>query len=325
MPNKRKIYLWADADKQIGFGHFTRSLALADILKEGFECTFFTQAPTSYQKEEVGKICDLVELPVDETKFSLFLSYLKGNEIVVLDNYFFTSDYQKKVKSRGCKLVCLGTNDRHYYADVVLNFAENDPSIFSVEPYTQVVLGVEWVILREPFRRAFPVGVEKNRDVVICFGGTDQYGLIEECVDALAKCSDIDSIHIIATDIIGIERIISLNKKKRVTCHINLSAQQVAAIMRQSFILISSASTVALEGIACGCKLVCGYYVDNQKRMYEYLTDNGYALGLGSMLLPAMQKKLLLATKEILLKNDDLKDITCSDLDKKYTVLFNEL
>lgn len=45
------MYFRADADDTIGYGHWVRSLALADMLKEDFECIFCTQSPTDYQKK----------------------------------------------------------------------------------------------------------------------------------------------------------------------------------------------------------------------------------------------------------------------------------
>ena len=103
---KPKVYFRADAGAEIGYGHFIRTLALADMLKDDFDCTFFTQCPTSYQRREVEKVCRLAELPADDSKFDIFLDCLRGDEIVVLDNYFFTADYQRLIKRKGCRLIC---------------------------------------------------------------------------------------------------------------------------------------------------------------------------------------------------------------------------
>ena len=73
--SRKRIYFRADADAQIGYGHFTRTLALADMLREYFDCTFFTQPPSEYQQREAEKICSLVALPSDNSKFEKFLNY----------------------------------------------------------------------------------------------------------------------------------------------------------------------------------------------------------------------------------------------------------
>ena len=87
--SKRKIFFRADAGPSIGYGHFIRTLALADMLKDDFECILFTQSPSTYQQREAEKVCPVVILPSDEKKFDEFLEYITGEEIVVLDNYFF--------------------------------------------------------------------------------------------------------------------------------------------------------------------------------------------------------------------------------------------
>ena len=127
---KRKVLFRADASRKIGYGHFVRSLALADMLKDDFECIFYTQSPTSYQREQVSDVCQLVELPEDDSKFPLFLDVLSGNEIVVLDNFYYTLEYQQQIKEKGCKLVCMGGPDRLYAADVILSQATTDPALF---------------------------------------------------------------------------------------------------------------------------------------------------------------------------------------------------
>ena len=81
----QKIYFRADAGAEIGYGHFIRTLALADMLKDDFSCVFVTQAPTIYQKSEVAKVCELVEVPATEEKFRLFLDMLNGDEIRIIN------------------------------------------------------------------------------------------------------------------------------------------------------------------------------------------------------------------------------------------------
>lgn len=46
------------------------------------------------------KVCPFVTLQ-EEAHYDEFLSSLQGDEIVVLDNYFFTTDYQRAIKQKG--------------------------------------------------------------------------------------------------------------------------------------------------------------------------------------------------------------------------------
>ena len=72
---KQKIFFRADADSSIGYGHFVRTLALADILKDNFDCIFFTQTPSPYQRQEIENVCRCYPLPSDETRFDKFIEY----------------------------------------------------------------------------------------------------------------------------------------------------------------------------------------------------------------------------------------------------------
>lgn len=99
---KQRIYFRADAGREIGYGHFIRTLALADMLKDDFDCVFVTQSPTVYQKTEVAKVCELAEVPATEEKFSLFLDMLEGDEIVVLDNYFYDTVISGRLRLKDC-------------------------------------------------------------------------------------------------------------------------------------------------------------------------------------------------------------------------------
>lgn len=169
---KRKIFFRADAGAQIGYGHFIRTLALADMLRDDFDCTFLTQSPSEYQQKEVEKVCPLVALPSDDSKFEKFIDCLKGEEIIVLDNYFYTSEYQKQIKEKGCKLVCIDDmHDKHYYADVVINHGLTDENLFDVEPYTRLCLGFDYALLRRPFIQVSNT-VKLPNSWFISFGGT---------------------------------------------------------------------------------------------------------------------------------------------------------
>ena len=288
---KRKILFRADADQSIGFGHFVRTLALADMLKEDFDCIFYTQTPTDYQRSELSKVCNYVELPSDDSKFERFWGLLKGDEIVFLDNYFFTPEYEKKIKEKGCRLVTISPNGRHHYADVLLNMGDDDLSKFDVEPYTRICRGIEWTILRPQFLKERSSVVRKKNCYVVCFGGTDQFRITEKVVEVLQRHTSTPEIHIIATSLVSEERV-KLFNQKNCCVHINVSADEVAGIFDSCEAAVLSTSTVAIEALSRGIVVYAGYYVDNQYKFCHYLTDKGYINGLGCLLDEDMPGRL---------------------------------
>ena len=171
---KRTIIFRADGGSSIGMGHFTRTLALAEMLNEHFNCIFSTRQPTEYQIAEIEKICHgRIDLAEDDAHFEQFLTHLKGKEIVVLDNYYFTTDYQKAIKAKGCKLVCIDDmHDKHYVADVVINHALSEKKYFSVENYTKLFLGLEYALIRKEFFTKYKESKIDN-SILISIGGSD--------------------------------------------------------------------------------------------------------------------------------------------------------
>lgn len=273
---KRRIFFRADASGQIGYGHFIRTLALADMLKEDFECIFFTSEPTTYQVGELQKVCSYVSLS-EETKFKDFIDCLDGNEIVVLDNYFYTTDYQQEIKAKGCKLVYIDDiHDKHYVADIVINHALTDPSLFDVESYTRLCLGYEYALLRAPFLKPLS-NKKRNNDIIVNFGGADPFGITDRIVSMLVELNMPYNITVILGDKVRL----SEENRKRVTILKNLSAEQMATIFEQSAAGILSASTVCIEALSRNLPLIVGYHVDNQKEIYRVLAESGIVQPIG--------------------------------------------
>ena len=317
----QKIFFRADANTQIGFGHFVRTLALAEMLKNDFDCTFFTAAPTEYQKREVTNICNLIELPDDDSKFGMFLQYLTGEEVVFLDNYFFTPEYEKAVKDKGSKLIVLSPSKPHHYADVVLNYVDKNIDNYSVEPYTRIVAGLEWSILREPFRRPVSNSKQETGNIVISFGGTDQYCLTEKVVDALINSEY--RLSVICTNRVSDERR-TLLKEKGVKVYTDIPSQKVADLFEHAEYAVLSSSTVCLEALSRGANVLAGYYVDNQEAFYNVLMNENCIVGLGNLL----SKNSFTLLKDRMKEATKYKKLTIIDFtnqNEKYISLFKSL
>ena len=297
---RRKIYFRADASIVIGYGHFIRTLALADMLKDDFDCTFFTSSPSAYQIAEMNKVCNHIVLN-EKTKLTDFINLLDGGEIVVLDNYFYTTDYQKQIKVKGCKLVCIDDmHDKYYYADVIINHGVVDELDYLTEPYTRLCLGFEWLLLRAPFIQRIE---NKNNSVrynkiVFAFGGSDILGLSYKVAKIL------EELKIASIGIIGDGYAMKdVEKYKYVNFVTRVSADELADIFSTSEYAILPASTMSLEAISCGTKLIMGYFVDNQKSFSEYMALNGYSCNLGDMTKPDFEDHLRSLLCEITLSS----------------------
>ena len=315
---KRKIYFRADASATIGYGHFIRTLALADMLKDDFDCTFFTTSPSAYQIEEINKVCRYIAL-TEETKFEDFINLLNGDEIVVLDNYFFTTGYQKAIKAKGCKLVCVDDlHDRHFVSDAVLNPALLATSEYDVEPYTKLCLGLEYALLRKPF-------IKQNKDIekvygrwLLAFGGSDFDNMTEKFLSFLQGDSKVKDVTVIVGD--AYKYYDNLKNYSKATIYKNLTAEEMSIKMRQAEYAVLPSSTISIEALASGCKVANGYFVDNQIETSMMYKREGYCVGLGDL------RKVSSATFiDELLQFNPSHCLDFSLIPLKYKQLFNSL
>ena len=322
-----KIIFRTDAGANIGYGHFIRSLALANMLKNDFDISFATVDPTEYQKEQILCIGTLYSLNKD-THFEDFIEYLQGNEIVVLDNYFFTTDYQKTIKNKGTKLVCIDDmHDKHYVADLIINQGITSKNIFSVEQYTQFCLGIDWLLLRPPFIDAYKKhknkeNIQSINNIVVGFGGADLYNLTKRTIHVLTEIKNIRSIDVIIGDMFQRKEIPSSEKVK---LHQNISAEEIAYLFSNCDLAILPTSTICLEALSCNARIATGFYVDNQECFYHYLEKEKIAHCLGNFLSPSYEEKLkTLLTSEALPKLNPFP-ANLSDLKERYINIFKKI
>lgn len=281
---KRTIIFRADGGPSIGMGHFTRTLALAEMLNENFHCIFATRTPTDYQIAEIEKVCHgRFDLPEDDSHFNHFLEYLNGDEIVVLDNYYYTTDYQKAIKAKGCKLVCIDDlHDKHFVADVVINHAEGIcADSYSVEDYTQLLLGFRYALIKGVFRMPVDQPVTKEYSCLIMMGGADPFNLTSKILNHISHTNFKEPVAIISGA--DLPKDSFANKSFRIFIFNQLTAYEVADVMRKSYFGIFPASTVAIEACAVRLPFICGYFVDNQKEMYDGIEKNKLAICIGNL------------------------------------------
>ena len=297
MPSKRKIYFRADAGPEIGYGHYIRSLALADMLKQDFDCTMFTQLPTKYQIHEAKDICSIVALPSDNNKFGKFLDYLQGDEIVVLDNYFYDTDYQRAIKSKGCKLVCIDdVHDRHFVADHIINSAPDvDVSCYDVVPQAQLHLGLDYIMMRKPFRQATHriYNSRLRKSIFVCFGGSDEHDVTYNACRVLLQQTDLPIHAVVGGHYNGLERLQSLDTS-RVSVLQNLNAQQMVELMGEAVFAVVPFSTTFYEACCTRTPVITGYDVNNQLCMAHSEKNNMMSCNLGD-LLSDFERKLIQA------------------------------
>ncbi len=278
---KRIVYFRADADSEIGYGHFTRTLALAEVLSNRYDCRFVTKSPSEFQRSCLKGICQLIELPSGQNRFDVFANKIEGGEIVVLDNYFYNEDYENRLRQKGASVLLIDNlHTRHSCADAVLGFAMGlKASEYSVEPYTKLFLGPGYSLLRKPFIEQLSKKHPAIEDydglkVVISFGGSERSGLASQIAQLLIESKRVRRITVIGNSL-------STPGDKHIIFKNGLSASEMRDEFVNNDLAILPASTTIFEALACGILIIGGYIVDNQVINYSHILESGGIIGCG--------------------------------------------
>ena len=270
--NKKSVYIRADGSQEIGLGHLVRCLALAHMLKKDFDISFFAkEIPQTILKEitQAGFAVNNIDKEED------FLNGLTNDVVVVLDHYDLNTQYQKKIKETGCKLVCIDDlHDKEFYADLVINHAPGISSIdYRGQSYTNFALGIEYVLLRPAFLKA---AREKkctgtSNSVLICFGGADPHNFTLKSLEIVLAKTNISNI-IVVTGSAFLEKdlIDSISLESNRTTHLSsLNELEMMEVLRGANIAIVPSSGILFEALATGCKVICFAYMQNQINIFE--------------------------------------------------------
>lgn len=288
---KSKVVIRADGNRQIGMGHFIRCIGIAEILMDDFECVFATTNPTEYQKKEIEKYCSaLISLSGNENHWTEFIQYLKGDEIVLLDNYFFTSEYQLQIRSKGCKIVYIDDfNDKYYVCDVLINnipgFAEDS---FKKAPYTKLYLGSDYALLRKAFLNPHWRQVSKIKGTIfMSFGGSDINNLSQKFTEFIKTINPDFIVNLLVGD--AFDGDIIFSKFSGVNLYKNIPADKVAELMATAEVCIVPASSLLNEAACIGCNILLGYFTGNQIQPYNHFVESKLAIGSGDYRITDLQ------------------------------------
>lgn len=288
---KQRIIFRADGNSRIGLGHVTRSLALAAMLRESFECIFAIQAPAVELHAQIWSVChDVIILPActpDEAWYSHELSnYISHEEIVVLDGYDFDVSYQQSIKSKGATLVCIDDiHAGHFVADAVISHVVGlKKEQFSVEHYTNLYLGAEYALLRSEFlhaaRQAENLAAD-SKTIFICLGGADPANhTLEVLRQCAAKAPDLKYYVVVGAANKHKQSLTAFSSSAALDLHLleNLDANLMLNYMQQATAAITSASSVAYEYLCTHGLLYLLQTANNQAEVYTYLLENLIAL-----------------------------------------------
>lgn len=265
------VYFRTDGNSKSGSGHLIRCMALGYMLKYEFDIKFICkEIPGKIKKELIENTFQIKTI----VKESIFFDLLQPEDIVVLDGYHFVTEYQKQIKAKGCKLVCIDDlHDKKFYADLIINHAPGvKPEDYKAQSYTQFALGLEYALLRPAFLKQAlkPRNIKKIEILLICFGGSDFKNLTQSTLKVVLEFTKFIKIIVVTGTTYQIsEGFIQLIKSDpRIEHRHALNENQMLGAMMEADLVIVPASGILFEALASRCRLISGIYADNQKFVY---------------------------------------------------------
>jgi UDP-2,4-diacetamido-2,4,6-trideoxy-beta-L-altropyranose hydrolase len=285
---QKEILFRADGNSEIGLGHLYRLFSLIEMLKEHFQFTFVSSEnstvniiPNSYQLKIIPSQITIKEEPEWISK-----EFDKNNTLLIADGYQFNSSYQRKIKGKGFKFVYIDDlASEHMFADLIINHSPNITSqIYSAEPYTKFALGTKYALLRPTFLDliAKEKTVQKIDKAFVCFGGADPYNLTLKATKALLKTPQVKKIDIVLGGAYSHKEIYTLTQKN-IKIYQNISEEELMKTMVTSNFAIAPASTILYELCCVKIPVLSGYYVNNQKKIYNGFANKKAIFEMGNM------------------------------------------
>lgn len=288
------IIIRADASIRIGTGHVMRCLALAQawqdsggraIFAMGMEARALVDRLTS-EGMEVVHLSAEPGSPEDAV-MTAGIAERMGAGWVVVDGYHFGSDYQRIIKESGLRLLFIDDNGHadHYYADVVLNqnLHANEDLYKNREPYTKLLLGTDYVLLRRDFwpwrgwKREIP---DVARKVLVTLGGSDPDNVTLKVIQALQQIEQLEIVAVIGGSNLHYEELLS-GLEGNGSTDLKKDVKNMPELFAWADLAISSAGTTAWELAFMGVPSLLVILAENQVKVAVQLESQGIAMNLG--------------------------------------------
>lgn len=288
----------ADASIAMGTGHVMRCLALAQAFQDAGGVATFAAAEITVgmRNRLLAEGCHIVDLScaagtADDAKKTSALAAELYAAWIVVDGYQFKSEYQRAVKDSGSKLLFFDDYGHcdHYSADLVLNQnLDASENLYAArEPYTRLLLGTKYCLLRREFRawrewkrEIAPVA----RKVLITMGGSDP----ENVTDRVMKALQIASIERAEAAILVGGSNPHFSELQRVASQFDFplklhrDASNIAELMSWADVAVSAAGSTCWELAFLGLPALLLDLAENQFLLAQQLHKRNCAIHIGN-------------------------------------------
>jgi spore coat polysaccharide biosynthesis predicted glycosyltransferase SpsG len=277
-----EIIIRANGSTKSGLGHLYRGLAISECIPKGIDFTFVT----NYNKINTISNSEINVYILNDTEDDFIVFEKFANlKLIIIDGYTFGSNYQKKLRNKGyCSIYIDDLANEYMYSDIVINhspgFKKNE---YFGEPYVKYFLGPKYSIIRKDFVEN-KISTKTKKGILVMMGGSDQFDITKKILKYLNKnYKTNDPIYVVLGN-----NYLHFNKQfifnnLNIVIYRNLKASELSELMMKSKFGIMPASTVLYEFLMCGGFALCGHYIENQIKVYNYFLMNKLIFPLGNL------------------------------------------
>ena len=284
--NPTKIAIRTDASVDLGSGHVTRCLTLANELnRAGMQVTFLCEQLPQHLAVQIqadGHQLTLLTEPWPSVLPS------GGVDLLIIDHYQCDLDWQQTMRHQAKKnMVIDDLADRYFDCDLLLN--QNIHALAAT--YQQKVpescillLGPENSLLRPDFYRLAPQRRVRNRlqRILVAFGGSDSHHLTERILEELVDCPwEIDVV--LGADSPRQEAVESLCRKHQQHWTLHIQTEQMAQLKANADLAIGAGGSSHWERCLLGLPALVITVAANQKESTRLLHERGACQWLGDV------------------------------------------
>ena len=314
-----KVVFRVDASGEVGFGHLSRCINLAEVLRSrGNQVSFVCrdEQAKSFRALE-DQLFATVLLPmlaegeiVDQQEDAQHtIQALQGErpEWLIVDSYVLDKNWERLLRPHVAKIAVIeDLSGREHDCDLLIdqNYSERSAASFDkfVPDACELLLGPRFALIGEHFRKLRELKLkpasELRRIFVFC-GGSDPQNLTQQVIDEISR-SELSNI---AVDVVIGAQNKSFDRGTAFKLNSNIELHdaggEFARIMSTADLAIGAGGTTSWERMCLGIPSIVVSIAENQRSACEKLGRDGLVtyLGAQSSLKPGAMRTAVVEAK----------------------------
>lgn len=270
------IGIRVDANKEIATGHVMRCLSIASVMKNvGIDCVFITADENAKQivySNGFEVICLNSQWNDHDREIKSLINVIQEYKIdkLIIDSYYVTKKYLEQLMAHTKVIYIDDMNFFRYPVSMVVNYniyyeIFSYPEIYSGTD-TQLLLGCDYVPLRDEFKSVTPSYREMVKKLLITTGGADQYNVAGKLLNTIIKEKLFKGMgfHVVVGKLNNHYDYLQELSNKRNSIVLHQDVKTMSVLMTNCDIAITAGGSTIYELCSCGIPAICFSFADNQ-------------------------------------------------------------